>query len=128
MISNKAAYSGAIATYIGILNLNQGKFTQNSAKQSGGVLNGVRYSVFKVKGAQFSNNDGGFYGGVVFVDADSTAFAQNSNFTDNHAGYGGAIYIYVHASVNISTSTFTRNSGKCFPFDPPPIGPLAFPF
>ena len=108
-INNSATnYGGAIfaSSETSISNSN---FTDNEAS-SGGALY-IQSSKLTVDESNFVNNSATNYGGAIYSVYSDVAF-DKSNFTDNKAGYGGAVFNYATNSnkFTVVESNFTNNS------------------
>lgn len=108
---NVAVFSGTISAYIGIVSVSLSSFTNNSVSRSGGVFFGERYSEVTLNAVNLTSNNGGFYGGGVGVESDAVAFLTGCHFLANTAAEGGAVYIGVHAAINVTGTTFASNTG-----------------
>ncbi|WP_458405217.1 Ig-like domain repeat protein, partial [Methanobrevibacter sp.] len=135
---NSAFYGGAIwvGSQSGTTNITNDIFTSNEANLDGGAIN-IRASDVNIVDGQFFKNIAGRSGGAIYVGGNGTTntiynsvFEKNTaesyggaidwfgsqgiitytNFTDNTANYGGAIYMGGTASESIlSHDRFTHN-------------------
>ncbi|MBR1611664.1 MAG: hypothetical protein IJ672_09345, partial [Methanobrevibacter sp.] len=116
-IENHADISGAGIAWMNVKNINiyDYKFINNTAYHSGAAIYlsygsdnaTINYSSFT--GNRVLNETGG-PGGAIYV-AGNNATIINSNFTDNSAYYGGAIWFNdTSGFANVSNSIFTRNT------------------
>ena len=108
---NRASTSGgAIATYgtVIILNLNNNIFINNSATNGGAVsFTTSGSSSFMLNGNNFTKNRATTNGGAIY-NVVTDIVIKNSNFTKNVAGnFGGGIY--TTKSISVSTSQFNQN-------------------
>ena len=108
---NRASTSGgAIATYgtVIILNLNNNIFINNSATSGGAVsFTTSGSSSFMLNGNNFTKNRATTNGGAIY-NVVTDIVIKNSNFTKNVAGnFGGGIY--TTKSISVSTSQFNQN-------------------
>ncbi len=107
--------AGAIRSeksHLTIINYN---FTDNSASLRGGVIY-FREGNFTLENCSFSGNTIGSYGGgAVYTSPETNQIKINiigSSFDDNHATYGGAVYVNTGCNVNLINSNFTANIGS----------------
>ena len=104
-MDNGADSGGAVFSEFGI-DLLDSKFINNYVNETGGALY-LGYDSF-ITGSVFSNNSAlsnESFGGAVFCDG--YLVIEASNFTDNHANTGGALYLI---EGEIANSTFAKNS------------------
>ena len=116
-IANHADISGAGLAWMGVKNIHivDYKFINNTAYQTGAAIYVAQdsdnaiidYCVFD--GNRILNSTGG-HGGAIDVVGDNATII-NSNFTDNSAYYGGAVWFDEGSGfVNVTNVTFTRNT------------------
>ena len=128
----KGRGGGAVYAFSDI-DIKRSNFRSNKAGEHGGAVFACRN--LYINDSSFSNNKVPKYGGAVYFKAHEmsgeyvkskwvskmnyfTSTIQNSNFTKNSAGKGGAIYAFVHNSSNktqyakVSKCTFTDNSAS----------------
>ena len=119
LTSNNAATSGgAIAVFEGgslnIINSevdNNNVTTTGSYTYMGGAISIEKSSAAVIDNVEFINNNGGESGGALGVyGVSAKATVSNSNFEENSAKNGGAMYIGGAGEVTISTSSFKGNS------------------
>ena len=88
-------------------------FTNNSAVEGGGVLS-TEESSFNVTNSNFNNNSGTSQYGLVIWAHKSSFNIANCNFANNTAATDAVEVLYFafrRSSSNITSSTFTNNSG-----------------
>ncbi|MBR5504463.1 MAG: hypothetical protein IKV87_08495, partial [Methanobrevibacter sp.] len=128
----KGRGGGAVYAFSDI-DIKKSNFRSNKAGEHGGAVFACRN--LYINDSSFSNNKVPKYGGAVYFKAHEmsgeyvkskwvskmnyfTSTIQNSNFTKNSAGKGGAIYAFVQNSSNktqyakVSKCTFTDNSAS----------------
>ena len=92
--------------------ISDSNFSRNSAQDSVGLIRAYTMSNLTLTNVQASNNTA-YMGGVLALEAKSTASIYKSSFVGNNARYlGGAIYIFDCQSVFIYDSIFSENHGK----------------
>ena len=115
-IANHAGIGGAALAWMGVsrININDYHFINNTANRMGGAIyiaEGSDYCVVNnsyFTGNRIINSTGGNGGSISIVGDDATII--NSNFTDNSARYGGAIFAgNSSGNTNISNALFERN-------------------
>jgi uncharacterized repeat protein (TIGR01451 family) len=91
-------------------------FEDNKATvyNGGAISNEYAYSTnFTVINSNFTNNHANFGGGAISNECPNDFSVDNSNFANNTANnYGGAIYNYKGANFNLTNSNFTNNSAS----------------
>ena len=88
-------------------------FTDNKANQAGGAiscLQNVGSSALTVKDSTFTDNTADIVGGSIYLDDLSTVSLSGSNFTDNNASKGGAIYAL--GDLNLTGCEFIKNTAE----------------
>lgn len=107
--------AGAIRSEKSHLTIINSNFTDNSASLRGGVIY-FREGNFTLENCSFSGNTIGSYGGgAVYTSPETNQIKINiigSSFDDNHATYGGAVYVNTGCNVNLINSNFTANIGS----------------
>lgn len=107
--------AGAIRIEKNHLTIINSNFTDNSASLRGGVIY-FREGNFTLENCSFSGNTIGSYGGgAVYTSPETNQIKINiigSSFDDNHATYGGAVYVNTGRNVNLINSNFTANIGS----------------
>ena len=114
---NHADIAGAALAWLNVtgIHINDYKFYYNTANASGGAIYigngsdncGINGSVFV--GNNITNETGG-HGGAIDIVADN-ANVTNSNFTNNKAFYGGAIFVGSKSgNTHIVNATFKENN------------------
>ena len=123
-IANHAGIAGAALAWIVVekITIDDYKFYNNTADYSGGaIFVGPGSDNCTIKNSIFEGNHitnesdivlgdylGGAGGAIAWIGAYGSVL--NSNFTDNNATYGGAIYVgSIGGSTNINNSIFTDN-------------------
>ncbi|MDO5811380.1 MAG: C1 family peptidase, partial [Methanobrevibacter sp.] len=107
-----SGFGGAILHFGGNLTIDNSTFTNNYAGFDGGAIY-VSNTNLSIVNSTFDNNaacysgDRGSFGGAVYCDM-SMFILTGSNFTNNRAQEGSALYLY-DASYNISDNTFKGN-------------------
>ena len=110
--SNHAGISGGGSAWMGVygVQINDYKFIDNTADVNGGAIYiayGSDNSV--INNSVFTGNAANGLGGAIDIVADNIAI-ENSNFTDNHAANGGAIFVESDSgNTNITNDIFTGN-------------------
>jgi predicted outer membrane repeat protein len=104
--------NGAIAvTGDGLLTVNGGTFTQNTATDGGAISDITGLDGPTVDGATFTQNSATVRGGAIY---DNTALhgpmVTDSTFTRNTAGGGGAIFSFDASGSDLTGSVFQGNS------------------
>ncbi|MBS4900789.1 MAG: InlB B-repeat-containing protein, partial [Clostridiales bacterium] len=109
--NNTAKESGGIIQGRGgtIINIKGGLFKNNSSKSGGGVL--FTNGKLNITGGTFENNQGK-YGGALWIGSKSTATVENATFRNNKttSSYGGAIW--GSNEFKVKNSTFEKNQAK----------------
>ena len=114
--SNHAGISGAGLAWLGVKNINIDYYTfiDNTADYSGAAIyigddsDNCIINNSNFKGNNITNSTGGHGGAIDIIGNDATLI--NSNFTNNHAFYGGAIFASeTSGNTNISNVIFTSN-------------------
>ena len=107
--------AGAIRSEKSHLTIINSNFADNSASLRGGVIY-FREGNFTLENCSFSGNTIGSYGGgAVYTSPETNQIKINiigSSFDDNHATYGGAVYVNTGCNVNLINSNFTANIGS----------------
>ncbi|MBE6500496.1 MAG: hypothetical protein E7Z80_08145, partial [Methanobrevibacter thaueri] len=118
-IGNHAGIAGAALAWLGVkgININDYHFTNNTAVQYGGAIYVAKGSdncvvnMSSFTGNHLINATGG-YGGAIGILANNATII-NSNFTDNSANNGGALWVGSDSgNTNITNVTFDRNSAR----------------
>ena len=110
--SNHAGISGGGSAWMGVygVQINDYKFIDNTADVNGGAIyiaDGSDNSL--INNSVFTGNAANELGGAIDIVADNIAI-ENSNFTDNHAANGGAIFVESDSgNTNITNDLFTGN-------------------
>ena len=110
--SNHAGISGGGSAWMGVygVQINDYKFIDNTADVNGGAIyiaDGSDNSL--INNSVFTGNAANELGGAIDIVADNIAI-ENSNFTDNHAANGGAIFVESDSgNTNITNDIFTGN-------------------
>jgi predicted outer membrane repeat protein len=86
--SNSARNGGAIMAVN--IELNHCIFQDNQAQDEGGALKGI--GVLRLAGCMFMGNSAERYGGALYVGYNADVEMQQSDFVENQAQRGGAIY------------------------------------
>lgn len=102
-------YGGAIYSQSN-LNVEDSKFTNNSADGNGGAI--YSYKAYTIKDSEFKNNSSQESGGAIYAPEDAPATISNTKFEENKATWGGAIYD--KANSNIKNATFNKNQAKYY--------------
>lgn len=109
--NNTAKESGGIiqARANTTINIKGGLFKNNSSKSGGGVL--FTNGKLNITGGTFENNQGK-YGGALWLGSTSTATVENAIFRNNTttSSYGGAIW--GSNEFKVKNSTFEKNQAK----------------
>ncbi|MBE6500010.1 MAG: hypothetical protein E7Z80_05645, partial [Methanobrevibacter thaueri] len=118
-IGNHAEIAGAALAWLEVegININDYHFINNTAVQYGGAIyvskgsDNCVVNMSSFKGNYIKNATGG-YGGAIGILANNATII-NSNFTDNSAGNGGALWVGSDSgNTNITNVTFDRNSAR----------------
>lgn len=107
---NKAKWGGAVYASKG-LNLEKGKFINNSASSAGGAL--YLEGESEIKDSNFNGNKSGSNGGAIFAKDGKVALIKNNTFTKNTAKYGGALFVS-DMEGTIEENTFEENFAEGF--------------
>ena len=110
---NNSALSqgGAIIIEDGNITIANSLFENNQAG-SGGAIFTVRAEFSQIINCTFNNNTATSLGGAIYVRNDCPYFTiKDSNFTNNTANNGGAIYIQIPDTV-INNSIFNNNTAR----------------
>ena len=92
--------------------LEDSKFYYNTARNGGAVFVGAETNNGKINNSYFEGNSATLKGGAVDWNA-SAGNLLNSNFTKNHAIYGGAVFVGAKTNSSyIINSIFTENSAE----------------
>lgn len=110
---NTAPFGGAICSSTGLLTVEGSTFANNSATADynsggGGAISSSADEVL-VKDCAFISNTAAADGGAISFA--SAAAVEDSIFTDNSADSGGAVHNGENATLIVTGSTFTNNTG-----------------
>ncbi|WP_303235655.1 beta strand repeat-containing protein [Methanosphaera cuniculi] len=112
--NNKAnsTTSGGAVYSSGNLNITNNNFTDNTATLKGGAIFITPNKNLTISDSKFNNNKAinetnYTYGGAIYTSAHTNI--TNTEFTNNNASYGGAIYFTRNDTSNITNSKFTNN-------------------
>lgn len=115
-IGNSAPNAGAIYS-AGRIFMNDTLLESNSATEYGGAIYGSgNYNVIKIKDSEFKSNTAADMAGAIYISGQTTLSAteelniQNTNFTENTAKNGGALYLAEGTRVYLKNASFTKNS------------------
>ena len=109
------SFSALIASASFYLQINSSKFIENTKSSQGGALSIESKSVniiFTVDSCSFVNNSAQKNGGALFIE-DANVLINNSNFVNNEAQFGGAIYYKTNdyeSTLSIFQTIFSFNS------------------
>ncbi|WLR43261.1 hypothetical protein LC087_03435 [Bacillus carboniphilus] len=118
--NNSAIYGGAVVDRVGVdSKLENCTFENNKAEFMGGALY-LDYGARPIlEASTFNSNEAGSNGGAIYTvtrasQVENTDVVLNSaQFTSNKAGYrGGAVYNFDQSLMEISNSTFTKNTAE----------------
>lgn len=119
-IDCSSEFGGAILHLGTRLDVRNSNFTNNLAKYHGGAIYISNAFDFTVINSRFSDNtlenisEDLNHGSAIFADRVVENFKiTNSNFTNNHADYAGAIYLY-DSSYDFSNSYFSGNGENIY--------------
>ena len=103
-------FGGAVLQLGGMLIIENSTFLDNTAAYNGGAVY-TSNAMLQVTGSDFTGNealyDGYSNGGAMFID-NGDAIIKNTNFSNNNAFIGGAIYTY-DTYFEVTSSSFTEN-------------------
>lgn len=115
-IGNSSPSGGAIYS-AGKIFMNDTLLESNSATESGGAIYGSgNYDVIKIKDSEFKSNTAADMAGAIYIKGQTTLSAteelnvQNTDFTENSAKNGGALYLAEGTRVYLKNANFTKNS------------------
>ena len=115
-IGNSAENAGAIYS-AGRIFMNDTLLESNSATESGGAIYGSgNYDVIKIKDSEFKSNTAADMAGAIYISGQTTLSAteelnvKNSDFTENTAKNGGALYLAEGTRAYLNNAQFMRNS------------------
>ena len=111
---NKAANGGVFVLAEGVVNVRASMFTNNTARNGGGVLythlnNYEKTIILEV--SHFIDNSA-MSGGAIAIFSTVTITITHSIFTNNNAIRGGAIYLFISNNITASYSNFSDNSAQ----------------
>jgi predicted outer membrane repeat protein len=106
LTSNSAPFAGGLANY-GTLSLASTTFTDNQASVAGGAINNSYTGVLTINDGSITGNSAPYGGGMENYSAIATL--SDVTFSDNSATYGGAIYNYAN-SLTLTDCTLSGNS------------------
>ena len=114
-LRNRGSLGGAICITNASesVTLHGNTFHSNSAQYTGGAVDILATPSLLIEDTHFSSNVANRHGGAVRVNTTSEITIESCSFYDNSAVYGdgGALHKGEHpATINISQSTFSRNS------------------
>lgn len=112
---NIGEHGGAIycRSELGSLELKRCIFADNSASISGGGINIIEIEEFRVYGCVFEGNSAGIWGGGVHVQqADRVVIERDCVFDGNTAKSGGAVYLDSILDARIETTNFYNNLAR----------------
>ncbi|AWX31626.1 hypothetical protein [Methanosphaera sp. BMS] len=104
LVNNTATYGGAIDNYEKTIITNS-TLANNSAKYGGAINDDGRLTI---TGSTLANNTATYDGGAITHSLIRNYTIVNSNFTNNHAKRGGAIYS--PGCLNLTKNIFTNNT------------------
>lgn len=109
-INNSAVYAGAILCHDGnTFTVTDCSFSLNAASHDEGGAMRVYASQVTLLRSVFDSNWASTKGGAIYVTG--TVTANWSNFTNNRADIGGALYVYtVHSQLSVSHGYFKNNT------------------
>lgn len=111
---NSASIAGAVWGYGGKLIVRDSIVEQNSSTSSAGAILGMNNAKLEIINSWFVANQAEEMGGAIALGA-AKATVSGSSFSDNVAGYGGALADFPEpATYVISNSTFSGNHAKGF--------------
>ena len=91
-----------------ILTIEDGAVLQNNtAKESGGVIQGRENTIINIKGGLFKNNSSKSGGGVLFTNGKLNI--TGGTFKENKGKYGGALWIGSKSTANVENAAFINN-------------------
>lgn len=91
-----------------ILTIEDGAVLQNNtAKESGGVIQGRENTIINIKGGLFKNNSSKSGGGVLFTNGKLNI--TGGTFKENKGKYGGALWIGSKSTANVENAAFKNN-------------------
>lgn len=94
-----------------ILTIEDGAVLQNNtAKESGGVIQGRENTIINIKGGLFKNNSSKSGGGVLFTNGKLNI--TGGTFENNQGKYGGALWIGSRSTATVEDATFRKNQGN----------------
>lgn len=79
----------------------------NTAKGSGGVIQGRENTIINIKGGLFKNNSSKSGGGVLFTNGKLNI--TGGTFKENKGKYGGALWIGSKSTANVENAAFINN-------------------
>ena len=94
-----------------ILTIEDGAILQNNtAKESGGIIQGRGDTIINIKGGLFKNNSSESGGGVLFTNGKLNI--TGGTFENNQGKYGGAFWIGSRSTATVENATFRKNKGN----------------
>ena len=110
-INNTAMRSGAViwGSLSSVLNMIHCEFKRNKVEKYGGMI--LLWKTFNINISQclFIENLGGYYGGTIVVTYGNKLTVSNTEFTNNTAYSGAAIYANFVSVLNVIQCVFKRN-------------------
>lgn len=108
----KTKQSGGVIRTKGILDILDGNFLGNRAKDVGGVIISSDNSTVTLKGGVFEGNNA-TDGGVVDVGLDSELLVTGGNFSHNEASNRGGVF-FIGENCNLAVGEcMRRTGGRC---------------
>ena len=94
-----------------ILTIEVGAILQNNtAKESGGVIQGRKNTIINIKGGTFINNSSKSGGGAIFTSGKLNI--TGGTFDSNQGKYGGALWIGSESTATVENATFRNNKAN----------------
>ncbi len=108
-VSNNATVDGGalfVDDNVANVSVSNCSFVSNKAVQNGGGIFVIDRTNITIANSQFNNNQA-VLGGAIF--SNSSLIVNNSSFVGNNASSGGAIYADSNSKLNITSSNFSKN-------------------
>ena len=108
--NNASINGGTIYSYLGNIGISNSSLSNNNAESSSGGSIYIVYSTVSITNSSLENNTSPEQGGAIY-NSRGTLYLFNSSFNKNKAGGNGGA-IYNSGEVNVTGSNFTENRAK----------------